>query len=229
MHRSEGSFHIIGVQFREDRPICHFRCGDLSPNIGDCVVVEMEQGVVLGKVVYSFKNLPHPCGKLKSVLRIANVEDLEQDKKNRSNEKEAYDFCQKRIIDRNLPMNLVRVESLLDGSKIIFYYTAKERVDFRELVKDLVRKFHTRIEMRQIGVRNKAKMTGGLGICGRELCCAAFLNDFEPISIKMAKEQNLALNPTKISGTCGRLMCCLTFEYQNYLASKGDVSRESKN
>jgi len=229
MHRSEGYFHIVGVQSREDRPICHFRCGDLSPNIGDCVVVEMEHGAILGKVVYSFKNLPYSCERLKGILRLANAEDLERDKKNRSIEKEAYDFCQKRIIDRDLSMNLVRVESLLDGSKIIFYYTAEERVDFRELVKDLVRKFHTRIEMRQIGVRNKAKMTGGLGICGRELCCAAFLNDFEPISIKMAKEQHLALNPTKISGTCGRLMCCLTFEYQNYLASKGHVSEESKN
>lgn len=222
MHR------IVGIQSREDRPICHFRCGDLSPNIGDYVVVEMEHGAILGKVVYSFKNLPHPCRRLKSVLRMANAGDLEQDKKNMSNEKEAYDFCQKQIIDRNLPMNLVRVESLLDGSKIIFYYTAGERVDFRELVKDLVRKFRTRIEMRQIGVRNKAKMTGGLGICGRELCCTAFFNDFEPISIKMAKEQNLALNPTKISGACGRLMCCLTFEYQNYLASKGDAPGKSK-
>ena len=131
-------------------------------------------------------------------------------------EKEAYDFCLRRIKERNMDMKLVRVEHLFDGSKAIFYFTADGRVDFRELVKDLAHTFHTRIEMRQIGVRDEAKMVGGLGICGRELCCASFLRDFQPVSVKMAKEQNLALNPSKISGQCGRLLCCLDYEYETY-------------
>jgi cell fate regulator YaaT (PSP1 superfamily) len=222
MHR------IVCVQFREGGPVSHFRCDNLSPDVGNSVVVETDLGVVLGKVVSRIIEVLHTCKelkRLKGIVRVASEEDIVQDQRNRDNELGAYELCKQRIIARNLPMNLIRVESLLDGSKLIFYYTAGQRIDFRELVKDLVRRFHTRIEMKQIGVRNKAKMVGGLGVCGRELCCAGFLKDFEPISIKMAKEQNLALNPTKISGSCGRLMCCLTFEYENYLSSKNTKSK----
>lgn len=212
---------IVGIRFREDMPPCLFRCEDISVNIGDYVLAEREQGVMLGKIVSKLKDLPHPCRSLKSVLRLANTEDMDRDRKNRGIEKDARDLCQKRIIHLNLRMNLVNVETLFDGSKIIFYYTADGRIDFRELVKDLVRRFHVRIEMRQIGVRNKAKMISGLGVCGREICCASFLRNFEPISIRMAKDQNLALNPTKISGACGRLMCCLTFEHESYKEPEG--------
>ena len=176
-----------------------------------------------------FKVDPTEGGReFKKIFRLAHAEDLAQDDKIQEREKEAFSFCLERIRERNLQMKLVRVECFFDGSKIIFYFTADGRVDFRELVKDLVHRFHTRIEMRQIGVRNEAKMIGGLGPCGRELCCASFLPDFAAVSVKMAKEQNLPLNPTKISGICGRLMCCLTYEYETYLQLKKDFPKVGK-
>jgi cell fate regulator YaaT (PSP1 superfamily) len=155
-------------------------------------------------------------GSLKPLVRPATPEDLAQAERNRELEERAYRFCQERIAVRLLPIYLVRVECLFDTSKVVFFFTAPGRVDFRDLVKDLVQEFRTRIELRQIGVRHRAKMVGGLGICGRALCCASFLHDFEPVSVRMAKEQQLSLNPSKISGICGRLMCCLTYEYSTY-------------
>jgi cell fate regulator YaaT (PSP1 superfamily) len=156
----------------------------------------------------------------KNILRKAQPADLQAAAGNAAKEKEAYDFCLARIKERGMEMKLVRVEYLFDGSKAIFYFTADGRIDFRELVKDLAHAFHTRIEMRQIGVRDESGMVGGLGVCGRELCCATFLREFEPVSVKMAKEQNLALNPTKISGQCGRLLCCLGYEFETYCSLK---------
>ena len=162
------------------------------------------------------------------MIRLANDNDGQQYKDCRAREGEARRFCQERIEERNLPMILVDVERFFDGSKIIFYFYADGRVDFRELVKDLVKKLHTRVELRQIGVRNKAKMIGGVGPCGRELCCATFLKEFHSVSVKMAKEQNLSLNPTKISGVCGRLMCCLKYEYTDYVEMKKGMPKVGK-
>nr|WP_307726542.1 stage 0 sporulation family protein [Trichlorobacter sp.] len=195
-----------------------FNAGTLDLKPGDRVVVETERGISLGAVVTSPQEkdetgFSHP---LAPVQRLLGPEDEKTLAHHNRREKEAYDFCLRRIKERGMDMKLVRVEHLFDGSKAIFYFTADGRVDFRELVKDLAHTFHTRIEMRQIGVRDEAKMVGGLGICGRELCCASFLRDFQPVSVKMAKEQNLALNPSKISGQCGRLLCCLDYEYETY-------------
>ncbi len=163
------------------------------------------------------KLMIHP---LKPVYRLATPEDIEQAKLLEKKEEEALKFCQECIQKRQLPMHLVRVESLFDGSKMVFYFTAAKRVDFRELVRDLVQQFRIRIELRQIGVRHQAKMIGGLGNCGRPFCCSSFLQEFAPVSVRMAKEQNLSLNPSKISGCCGRLMCCLTYEFQTYMDLK---------
>jgi cell fate regulator YaaT (PSP1 superfamily) len=165
---------------------------------------------------------------IKKIFRLANEADLEQYQKIQEKEKEAFAYCLERIRERNLVMKLVKVEWFFDGSKVIFFFTADGRIDFRELVKDLVHRFHTRIEMRQIGVRNEAKMLGGLGHCGQGVCCSTFLPDFATVSVKMAKEQNLPLNPTKISGLCGRLMCCLTYEYETYLELKKDFPKCGK-
>jgi cell fate regulator YaaT (PSP1 superfamily) len=162
---------------------------------------------------------------MKQVLRTATVEDLESAARNQAREKDARAYCLKKIAERGLDMKLIRVEYLFDGSKAIFYFTADGRIDFRELVKDLAYAFHTRIEMRQVGVRDEAKMVGGIGICGRELCCSSFLREFEPVSVKMAKEQNLALNPTKISGQCGRLLCCLGYEFETYSTLKKNLPK----
>jgi cell fate regulator YaaT (PSP1 superfamily) len=161
-------------------------------------------------------------------MRLATPEDLAQEEKNRLLEQRALQFCQERVAAHRLPIYLVQVECLFDASKIVFYFTAPGRVDFRELVKDLVQEFRTRIELRQIGVRHRAKMVGGLGICGRGLCCAGFLRDFEPVSVRMAKEQQLSLNPNKISGICGRLMCCLTYEYSSYQELRKSLPKVGK-
>lgn len=207
-----------------------FDAGDLDLEIGDQVVVETDKGLVMGKVLslpYKKENrfvLKSP----KKVVRKATPEDLEQCEKNRQLERESFQFCLKKIEEKNLLMKLVKTEVLLDRSKILFYFTAEKRVDFRELVKDLATQFRTRIEMRQIGVRDEAKMICGIGSCGRELCCSRFMNRFELVSVKMAKEQNLALNPTKISGLCGRLMCCLAYEYPTYLELKKDLPKVGK-
>jgi len=207
-----------------------FDAGDLSLEFGEDVVVESERGVLLGKVLSE----PHHKEKrfvLKSpgkVIRKATIEDLERFEENKKLEQRAFDFCLKKINEKGLNMKLVKTEVLLDRSKILFYFTAEKRVDFRELVKDLASEFRIRIEMRQIGVRDEAKMISGIGSCGRELCCSKFMNRFDLVSVKMAKEQNLALNPSKISGICGRLMCCLSYEFPVYLELKRDLPKVGK-
>ncbi|NWF92180.1 MAG: stage 0 sporulation family protein [Syntrophaceae bacterium] len=204
--------------------------GDLTLETGENVIAESEKGLVLGKVL----SPPREREKrffLKSprrVIRKATPEDLEQFDKNLLLEKEAFDFCLRKIKEKGLSMKLVKTEVLLDRSKLLFYFTSEKRVDFRELVRDLAAEFRMRIEMRQIGVRDEAKMISGIGSCGEELCCAKFMNRFELVSIKMAKEQNLALNPAKISGICGRLMCCLAYEFPTYIELKKDLPRVGK-
>ncbi len=209
---------IVKVQFNIAGKLYDFNAAGLDLKRGDKVIVETERGKSIASVVIESLDFPkeHIHEGLKSILRKALPEDLEAAARNAAKEKEAHVFCLARIKERGMTMKLVRVEYLFDGSKAIFYFTADGRVDFRELVKDLAHTFHTRIEMRQIGVRDEAKMVGGIGICGRELCCSSFLREFEPVSVKMAKEQNLALNPTKISGQCGRLLCCLGYEFETY-------------
>ncbi len=207
-----------------------FNAEGLSLETGDPVIVESDKGLVLGKVL----SPPHEKEEQfilkapKKVVRKASSEDLEQYEKNLQLEKEAFQFCLQRIKEKNLNMKLVKTEVLLDRSKTLFYFTAEKRVDFRELVRDLAAQFRMRIEMRQIGVRDEAKMVCGMGGCGRELCCATFLNRFDLVSVKMAKEQNLALNPSKISGVCGRLMCCLSYEFSTYLELKKNLPKVGK-
>lgn len=221
---------IVRVRFRPHGKVYNFDSGHFVLSQGDRVIVETEQGVALGTVVSppqprSPKLMIHP---LKPVYRLATQEDIEQARLLEKKEEEAFKFCQECIHKRHLPMHLVRVESLFDASKMVFYFTAAKRVDFRELVRDLVQQFRTRIELRQIGVRHQAKMIGGLGNCGRPFCCSSFLQDFAPVSVRMAKEQNLSLNPSKISGCCGRLMCCLTYEFQTYMDLKAGLPKVGK-
>ena len=207
-----------------------FDAGDFSLDTNENVIVETEKGLVLGRVLSPPREkekrffLKSP----KKVVRKATPEDLEQFERNQQLEKEAYQFCLRKIREKNLNMKLVKTEVLLDRSKILFYFTSEKRVDFRELVRDLAGGFRMRIEMRQIGVRDEAKMICGIGSCGRELCCTKFMNRFELVSVKMAKEQNLALNPTKISGICGRLMCCLSYEFPAYMDLKKDLPKVGK-
>jgi len=209
---------IVTLQFTAAGKMYDFNAGDLELTTRDKVLVETERGVAIASVIRApvERNADELPSDLVTVMRIATPEDMETLKRNALKEKEAYDFCNKRIMERAMQMKLVRVEYLFDCSKAIFYFTADGRVDFRVLVKDLAHTFHTRIEMRQIGVRDESKMVGGIGICGRELCCCSWLRDFQPVSVKMAKEQSLALNPSKISGQCGRLLCCLDYEYETY-------------
>ena len=209
---------IVSIQFNTAGKLYDFDAGALDISPGNKVVVETERGISMGTVVSNPVEVSASEANPGLVLirRIATQADLDILKQNELKEKEAYDFCNRRIIERNMQMKLVRVEYLFDCSKSVFFFTADGRVDFRDLVKDLAHAFHTRIEMRQIGVRDESKMIGGIGICGRELCCCSWLRDFQPVSVKMAKEQNLALNPTKISGQCGRLLCCLDYEYTTY-------------
>jgi cell fate regulator YaaT (PSP1 superfamily) len=204
--------------------------GDLLLEVGESVIVESDKGPVLGKVlsVPQEKERRFFLKSPRKVARKAIPEDLEQFQKNQQLEKETFQFCLNKIKERGLNMKLVKTEFLLDRSKALFYFTAEKRVDFRELVKDLASEFKTRIEMRQIGVRDEAKMICGLGSCGRELCCSKFMNRFEMVSVKMAKEQNLALNPAKISGICGRLMCCLAYEFPTYMEFKKDLPKIGK-
>jgi cell fate regulator YaaT (PSP1 superfamily) len=213
---------LVSVKFRTAGRLYDFHAGDFNLSPGDRVVLETDRGRTLGTVVHPPREIPRTEApdNLKSVIRPATEEDLTLALNFTAREKEAYRFCRQRIQDRRMEMKLVRAEYLFDGSKIIFYFTADGRVDFRELVKDLAHYFHTRIEMRQIGVRDEAKLVGGTGICGRELCCCTFLTEFAPVSVKMAKEQGLALNPNKISGQCGRLLCCLAYEFETYCSLK---------
>ena len=209
---------VVDIQFRPGQKIYFFDPNGESFSVGDHVIIDTARGAEFGicaggNHTIASKDVVTP---LRKVLRRANAQDEKTIAENRAREKKAYDVCLQKIAEHSLDMQLVSAEVAFDGSKILFYFTADERVDFRELVKNLASVFHTRIELRQIGVRDKAKMVGGLGICGRPFCCASFLDDFQPVSIKMAKTQNLSLNPTKISGTCGRLMCCLKYEQEAY-------------
>jgi cell fate regulator YaaT (PSP1 superfamily) len=215
---------VIGVRFKKAGKIYYFNPGPLPLTAGNTVIVETSRGQEFGEVVTEIKEVAEGdlVLPLKMVVRMAAEGDYQKVLENRRKEEEAFRLCQEKIGKHNLDMKLVDVEYTFDRSKIIFYFTADGRVDFRELVKDLATVFRTRIELRQIGVRDEAKMIGGLGTCGRELCCCTFLGDFEPVSIRMAKDQNLSLNPTKISGICGRLMCCLRYESDTYEDAKED-------
>ena len=222
--------NVIGVRFENAGKLYFFDPGELWPTPGDYVLVETSRGVEFGEVVTGIKEIDDSAlqSPLKPVVRIATAEDIQHNKDNKEAQKEAYQVCQKKIAEHKLDMKLVSVEYTFDNSKILFYFTANGRVDFRSLVKDLAGVFKTRIELRQIGVRDEAKMLGGLGICGRPICCGAFLGDFQPVSIKMAKEQNLSLNPTKISGVCGRLMCCLKYEQDQYEQTRKKMPKVGK-
>ena len=210
---------VIGVRFRTAGKIYYFDPLNFQVKRGDHVIVETARGVEYGTVVGSPREVEDDkvVQPLKPVLRVATERDDEQEAGNKAKEKEAFKICQEKIRKHGLEMKLIDAEYTFDNNKVLFYFTADGRVDFRELVKDLAGMFRTRIELRQIGVRDEAKMLGGLGICGRPFCCGSFLGGFQPVSIKMAKEQGLSLNPVKISGTCGRLMCCLKYEQEAYL------------
>ena len=209
---------VVDIQFRPGQKIYYFDPDGVSYQTGDHVIIDTARGAEYGTCAGGNHTIAQKdvVAPLRKVLRKATAQDERIAADNRVKERKAYDVCMEKIADHGLDMQLVSAEVAFDGSKILFYFTADERVDFRELVKNLASVFHTRIELRQIGVRDKAKMVGGLGICGRPFCCASFLDDFQPVSIKMAKTQNLSLNPTKISGTCGRLMCCLKYEQDAY-------------
>ncbi len=209
---------VIGVRFRNAGKVYYFAPGKLNIEQGDHVVVETARGVEYGYVVLGIKEVDDDkiVQPLKPVMRVATPEDDEKAVKNREKEKEAFKICLEKIRKHELEMKLIDAEYTFDNNKVLFYFTADGRIDFRELVKDLAAVFKTRIELRQIGVRDETKILGGIGICGRPLCCHSYLADFAPVSIKMAKEQNLSLNPTKISGVCGRLMCCLKNEQETY-------------
>ena len=209
---------VVGVRFKKAGKIYYFDPADMDIKKDTYVVVETARGIEFGECVIGIKEISEDdiVAPLKSVLRIATEEDITKHFKNKDKEKDAFEICLKKIQEHGLTMKLIDVEYTFDNNKVIFYFTADGRVDFRELVKDLATIFKTRIELRQIGVRDEAKMLGGLGPCGRPMCCSTFLGDFASVSIKMAKEQNLSLNPTKISGICGRLMCCLNYEQSTY-------------
>ena len=213
---------VIGVRFRNAGKIYYFSPGNMEIKTGDHVIVETARGVEYGTVVLGPKEVDdrQVVQPLKDVIRMATQKDDAKEESNRKKEKEAYQVCVKKIRAHQLEMKLIDVEYTFDNSKVIFFFTADGRVDFRELVKDLATVFRTRIELRQIGVRDEAKMLGGIGFCGRELCCHTFLGDFAPVSIKMAKEQSLSLNPSKISGICGRLLCCLKYENDVYVENR---------
>ncbi|HEY9059067.1 MAG TPA: stage 0 sporulation family protein [Pseudobacteroides sp.] len=209
---------VVGVRFKSAGKIYFFDPGDLEIEVNTNVIVETARGVEFGLVVIPIREVAEEeiVAPLKPVIRIATEEDKKHSDDNKKKEDDAFNICLKKIKDHNLDMKLIDVEYTFDNNKVLFYFTADGRVDFRELVKDLASVFKTRIELRQIGVRDEAKMLGGIGVCGRVLCCNSYLGEFQPVSIKMAKEQCLSLNPTKISGTCGRLMCCLKYEQDAY-------------
>ncbi|AXI32149.1 stage 0 sporulation family protein [Priestia sp. YIM B13446] len=215
-------YDVVGVRFKKAGKIYYFDPGELTIPDGEFVIVETVRGVEFGRVVINKKQVSENdvVLPLKKVIRIAEQKDRLIVDENKQAAREAYDVCVQKIQSHDLDMKLVDVEYTFDRNKVIFYFTADGRIDFRELVKDLAAIFRTRIELRQIGVRDEAKLLGGIGPCGRMLCCSTFLGDFEPVSIKMAKDQNLSLNPTKISGLCGRLMCCLKYENDEYETAK---------
>ncbi len=209
---------VIGVRFRNAGKIYYFSPGNMEIKTGDHVIVETARGIEYGYVVLGSRDVEESkvIQPLKSVIRMATKDDKNKEQLNRTKEKDAFKICQEKIRKHSLEMKLIDVEYTFDNNKILFYFTADGRIDFRELVKDLASVFKTRIELRQVGVRDETKIVGGVGICGRALCCHSYLTEFIPVSIKMAKEQNLSLNPTKISGVCGRLMCCLKNEEETY-------------
>jgi len=209
---------VVGINFREAGKVYYFSPGKFKLNAGDSVIVETARGIELGTVKLPNKMISSTeiVSPLKPISRVATKEDLIKNEKNRKAEEDAAVICKQKIAEHGLEMSLVGVEYTFDNSKLIFYFTCESRVDFRELVKDLASTFRTRIELRQIGIRDEAKMLGGLGVCGRKFCCAGFLSDFVQVSIKMAKEQNFSLNSAKVSGACGRLMCCLRYEHETY-------------
>ncbi len=213
---------LAGIRFRGLCKMSHYDCTGTSLRKGDYAVVMTDRGPVLGEVVQRLDGISSAPEKTSfpKVVRAASADDLRNHQENARREADARTFCLSRIEARKLPMKLVRTEILLDRSKSIFYFTADGRIDFRELVKDLAHEIRTRIEMRQVGVRDEARMVGGVGPCGKELCCSSFLSGFEPITVKMAKDQGLALNPAKLSGVCGRLMCCLIYEHGSYARKK---------
>ena len=215
---AESTVTVVDIQFRPGQKVYYFDPAGLTCKAGDPVIIDTARGPEYGTCTAGNHTIPQKdvVAPLRPVLRLANAQDRKIAAENQAKEKRAFEVCMQKIQEHQLDMQLVSAEYAFDGSKILFFFTADERVDFRELVKNLAGVFHTRIELRQIGVRDKAKMVGGLGICGRPFCCASFLDDFQPVSIKMAKTQNLSLNPTKISGTCGRLMCCLKYEQDAY-------------
>lgn len=226
-------YEVVQARLRDAGKITYYSTGGLKFKPGDYVILEADRGLEYGQIISEAEvildsDVEQP---LRSVVRIAATEDMKRIQKNKEKAAQAFETCEKKILQRNLKMKLVEAEFSFDRSKIIFYFTAEGRIDFRELVKDLARIFKTRIELRQIGVRDEAKLLGGFGPCGQPLCCARFLKDFEPVTIRMAKEQNLPLNPTKISGLCGRFMCCLGYEYKLYkelsegLPKEGDALR----
>ncbi|PID14018.1 stage 0 sporulation protein [Sporosarcina sp. P34] len=215
-------YKVVGVRFKKAGKLYYFDPLDMPIEIGDYVIVETARGVEYGKVASRSNEIDDEdvVLPLKKIIRLADEGDRERVKENEQEANEAFDVCVEKITEHQLDMRLVDVEYTFDRNKIVFYFTAEGRVDFRNLVKDLAAIFRTRIELRQIGVRDEAKMLGGIGPCGRMLCCSTFLGDFEPVSIKMAKDQNLSLNPSKISGLCGRLMCCLKYENDEYEEAK---------
>lgn len=218
---------VVGIRFKPAGKVYDFDAGAFVLAPGDAVIVETEQGLSLATVATAPRWVEDwPADKpLKKVYRLATPRDFEQREKNAAEERSAFQLCRRLIRELSLPMNLFAVEKAFDGSKITFFFTSEGRVDFRQLLKMLVRELGTRIEMRQVGIRNQTKMCGGIGRCGRELCCASYLEKFDPVSIRMAKEQGLSLNPTKISGQCGRLMCCLVYEYETYKELKKDLPK----
>ena len=221
---------LVGVELDKNGRVLYFQAGDLQLETGDLVVVDAEKGITLGTVAVPPREEKSGIFKrsVREVIRKATAKDVKAREKWRKKEQEALELCLRFIEELKLPMKLVEAEYLLDGSKAIFYFTAENRIDFRQLVRQLAAQLKMRIEMRQIGVRDEAKLVGGIGCCGRELCCATFLKDFELVSIKMAKEQHLPLNPAKISGLCGRLMCCLSFEVEAYQELKKNLPKIGK-
>ena len=222
--------NVVGVKFKKEGKIYTFHTADLPLKRYDLVVVSTDNGPAIGIVVTEVKAVPvgQLPAHLKNVLRMATEEDFRTRENNQILEQEAMQFCTRRIAERQLPMKMIDVECLFDKSKMLFSFAAENRVDFRDLVKDLVQRFRNRIELRQIGARQEARVIKGLGICGREVCCATLLNTLDRVSVKMAKEQNMSLNPEKISGLCGRLMCCLGFEYEAYADLKKDMPKCGK-
>jgi len=220
----------VGIRFKTAGKVYDFDSGAFVLKEGDHVIVETEQGLGFGTVVVPPKAIEKRPGDkpLKKIFRRATEKDFNQRQQNLADEMSAHTFCLECIRNLDLKMNLFSVEKSFDGNKYVFFFTAEGRVDFRQLVKMLVKELGVRIEMRQVGIRNQAKMCGGIGRCGRQLCCATFLNKFDPVSIRMAKEQNLSLNPTKISGQCGRLMCCLNYEFETYKELKKNLPRLGK-